>query len=197
MANIRSFSSMKKEDKGSGRDGQEMYAGGAGQNGRGGSGMAVIDGSNSVDKVFSRAKSASSGGGAGSSEDATVTFYANGFTVDDGPLRTPDVKENKQFVDEVSKGYCPKELISASGKARNVNIIDKRGENYTAPKQKMKAFSGSGKSMSGGSMASPGRITPGEIDAVAELPTLDTSAPTTRIQIRSPFGRKVIKVNMR
>ncbi len=33
-----------------------------------------------------------------------LTFYANGFTVDDGPLRNGDSEEDRRFLASVSKG---------------------------------------------------------------------------------------------
>ena len=34
-----------------------------------------------------------------------IYFWANGFSIDDGPLRDPNDPANKRFLDEVSKGY--------------------------------------------------------------------------------------------
>lgn len=34
-----------------------------------------------------------------------LTFWREGFTVDDGPLRRYDDPANKQFLDAVSRGY--------------------------------------------------------------------------------------------
>lgn len=33
-----------------------------------------------------------------------LTFWRDGFSVNDGPLRTGDTEEDKQFIDAVRKG---------------------------------------------------------------------------------------------
>ncbi|RDD44992.1 NSFL1 cofactor p47 [Trichoplax sp. H2] len=74
-----------------------------------------------------------------------IQFWANGFSVDDGPLRDPNDPANKQFLEEVSKGYVPSELMAmAKGREVAVNLVDKRSEDYVKPKQKLKAFTGQG-----------------------------------------------------
>lgn len=42
-----------------------------------------------------------------------IYFWANGFSIDDGPLRDPNDPANKRFLDEVSKGYisCARTLL--------------------------------------------------------------------------------------
>jgi len=35
----------------------------------------------------------------------TLTFYKNGFTVDDGPLREFKDPQNKAFLSNINKGY--------------------------------------------------------------------------------------------
>ena len=37
--------------------------------------------------------------------DAVVKLWKNGFSVNDGPLRTFDDEENKEFLDSIRKGY--------------------------------------------------------------------------------------------
>ena len=59
----------------------------------------------------------------------TITFYQDGFTVDDGPLRKPDEPENAAFLAAVNRGQMPAELIGDDGQADgDVHIIDKSGE---------------------------------------------------------------------
>ena len=42
--------------------------------------------------------------------EVKLTLYANGFTVDDGEFRDYNEPQNKEFMEEVKKGYVPKEL---------------------------------------------------------------------------------------
>jgi UBX domain-containing protein 1 len=62
-----------------------------------------------LDGIVSKAKS----GGPpveGEKSDVKITLYSNGFTVDDGEFRDYADEANKAFMDEVKKGYVPKEL---------------------------------------------------------------------------------------
>ncbi|XP_006342266.1 plant UBX domain-containing protein 4-like isoform X3 [Solanum tuberosum] len=51
-------------------------------------------------------------------ENAThaITFWRNGFTVDDGPPRSFDDPENASFLESIRKSECPKELEPADRK---------------------------------------------------------------------------------
>jgi UBX domain-containing protein 1 len=90
-------------------------------------------------------------GGAGPPADAVkVTFYRNGFTVGDGPLRDGKSPEDIAFMKDFEKGYCPKELqpdptSKGAGKPVNISVDDKRGEDFVPPpKPAYVAFSGEG-----------------------------------------------------
>ena len=39
-----------------------------------------------------------------------VTLYSNGFTLNDGPIRLYTDPQNKLFMEQLKKGYTPKEL---------------------------------------------------------------------------------------
>jgi UBX domain-containing protein 1 len=59
----------------------------------------------------------------------SITFYKDGFTVDDGPLRKGDDPANAAFLAAVNQGQMPAELIGEDGAAEgDVHIIDKSGE---------------------------------------------------------------------
>jgi UBX domain-containing protein 1 len=75
----------------------------------------------------------------------TLTFWSNGFSVDNGPLRKGDTPEDKLFLKSVSKGEIPQELIrSARGGEVDINIEDNRNDEYVARAPKLVAFSGEG-----------------------------------------------------
>ena len=80
--------------------------------------------------------------------ERVVTFYDNGFTVDDGPLRDPS--ENQEFIEMIGRGMCPPELMHPGASARNPVKIDLKRErrDWTPPKG-VKAFSGSGNKLEG------------------------------------------------
>ena len=39
--------------------------------------------------------------------ERTITFWKNGFSVDDGPIRKIDDPTNKEFLGSVMRGYVP------------------------------------------------------------------------------------------
>ena len=59
-----------------------------------------------------------------------ITMYKNGFTVDDGPLRSMTDPANKEFLSDISNGNVPRELErEARGKGElKVDLVDKRGK---------------------------------------------------------------------
>jgi len=127
-------------------------------------------------------------------QEHTITFWQNGFTVDDGPLRDMQDPANAAFLADVNRGRMPAELIGPDGNAESdVHLIDRSGEPYKPPPPTLKPFSGSGRSMrddnASASTASPPSTS-------AEELVVDASQPTTTLQIRLHDGsRKVVKAN--
>mmetsp|Transcript_11715 Transcript_11715/g.31558 ORF Transcript_11715/g.31558 Transcript_11715/m.31558 type:complete len:161 (+) Transcript_11715:621-1103(+) len=115
MANIVGLHDKKKaEAAAEDDDGQDFYVGGAGQNG--GSGLNVIDPSQAsssgdpMEELVAKAQAQGASGGEAGSGGAgkrTITVYANGFTVDDGPLRDLEDPANKKFIMEMMQGCAP------------------------------------------------------------------------------------------
>mmetsp|Transcript_17671 Transcript_17671/g.28596 ORF Transcript_17671/g.28596 Transcript_17671/m.28596 type:complete len:262 (+) Transcript_17671:54-839(+) len=202
MSRFATLDSMKKkadEDK----ESNEYYAGGVGSQG-GGSGLSVIGGDGrrptggaDVNKIFSRAQEDAKehGGNVGDQRLVSVTFYENGFVVgEDGPLRQPGIPENDQFLNDISQGYCPKELVQ-DGQPAALQIHDKRTEQYKPPPEPAYvAFSGNGQA-AGAAVSSDDSsvITPGS----SKAPTVDESEPTIRVQLTFVSNRKrmVVKFN--
>ena len=134
--------------------------------------------------------------------ERVVTFYDNGFTVDDGPLRDPS--ENQEFIEMIGRGMCPPELMHPGASARNPVKIDLKRErrDWTPPKG-VKAFSGSGNKLEGaegeGSDEGVGGGGDGGGKALEEMKpwSVDEKEPTTSIQIRLRDGsRLVAKFNL-
>lgn len=138
-----------------------------------------LDGSSSVGQPI-----------AGPPQEHTITFWANGFSVDDGPLRNAQDPENAAFLADVNRGRMPAELMGSDGNADgDVHIIDKSGEAYKPPKAK--PFSGEGRTMRDESATAAAPQAVGGAQLV-----LDESQPTTTLQIRLSDGtRKVVKAN--
>jgi UBX domain-containing protein 1 len=128
--------------------------------------------------------------------ERVVTFWNNGFTVDDGPLRDPRAPENQEFMQMISIGQAPRELlIGVKASQRNPIKIDLKREHrdFEEPKG-LKAFSGAGN-----------KLTATETSTLTNTTTLsevdkwevDENAPQTSIQIRLANGdRLVAKFNL-
>ena len=126
----------------------------------------------------------------------TITFYNNGFTVDDGPLRDP--AENQEFMEMIGRGMCPPELMHPGASARNPVKIDLKREmrDWEAPKG-VKAFSGSGNKLT--SEADGDNKEGGQQKSLEQMKpwAVDDKEPTTSIQIRLHDGsRLVAKFNL-
>lgn len=124
MANIVGLSSLRNSrgnapggGNGSGSDGDDdaarnqYYAGGASDRG-GGSGLSVIGpdgGGDPMANIIGRAqRDTADAPPAGSSSGAprhTITFYREGFTVNDGPYRARADPANRPFLDALERGY--------------------------------------------------------------------------------------------
>ena len=48
-------------------------------------------------------------------QEHTITFWSNGFSVDDGPLRNAQDPDNAAFLADVNQGNMPAELMGADG----------------------------------------------------------------------------------
>lgn len=191
IASIKDLNKAKDEDR---NKGQEFYAGGAGRNG--GSGVSVVgpngdnNNNNIVDNIMKKA-SEGQGGSRGGGSSFKITFYKDAFQVNDGPVRMLNDPANQKFVDEVSKGYAPKELVGQDGKAPEIDIIDKRSENApTNVQPKFKSFEGSGVSL-GSSKKTAASGTVFTVQKGKEA-TVDATKPTTRIQIKLPNGKRAV-----
>jgi UBX domain-containing protein 1 len=55
-----------------------------------------------------------------------LTVYKNGFCIDDGPFRDITEEKNKKFMDEVQKGFIPKELVDQGFKTLGIALEDKK-----------------------------------------------------------------------
>ncbi|VDK38115.1 unnamed protein product [Taenia asiatica] len=137
-------------------------------------------------------------------QSVVVKMWHNGFSLDDGPLRSYTDPDSLEFMAAIKQGRIPPELTSSS-RNREVHVLleDHHNEPYQQPPApKMKAFSGVGRVLGN---PTPKVITnappaaTGITSASSSLlpcPEVDQSKPTTQLQIRLPDGsRLVIKLN--
>ncbi|RDX89917.1 Plant UBX domain-containing protein 4, partial [Mucuna pruriens] len=123
-----------------------------------------------------------------------IVFWTNGFTVNDGPLRSLDDPENASFLESIKKSECPKELEPADRRSSvNVNLI-RRNEKYPEPEKRHAPFQGVGRTL-GSSSTSEAAVT-STPPSTAPIPSaglvVDQSLPSTSIQLRLADGTRLI-----
>jgi len=138
--------------------------------------------------------------------DMVLKLWRNGFSVDDGPLRSYEDAANADFLRSIKMGEIPRELLSlARGGEVNLNMEDHRQEEFVETKKSVKAFAGEGHRLGGVAPEITPSTTPitsgisskkeDEEAAQREL-ELDQNRPFTSIQIRLvDSSRLVLKIN--
>lgn len=119
-----------------------------------------------------------------------ITFYRNGFVIDDRSLRSYDDPASQEFLRDISKGLIPRELeVEAQGRHMNIDLIDMKHEDYKEKPKPVNYFEGKGYSLDN----EPESKTTNYIVSGQDVEyVLDESKPKTSIQIRLHDGKKVV-----
>ncbi|KAA0062858.1 plant UBX domain-containing protein 4 [Cucumis melo var. makuwa] len=126
----------------------------------------------------------------------TVTFWRNGFSVDDGPLRRLDDPENAPFIESIRRSECPVELEPADRRTSvHVNLV-RREEDYPEPvKHRHAPFQGVGRTLASDLPNSDAPSATHSLN-VAPLPStglvVDDSLPITSLQLRLADGTRMV-----
>jgi hypothetical protein len=158
----------------------------------------------------SSAPSATGGAAAAASVDelqtrtVRLTFWRNGFSVGDGPLRDPKSAENAAFLSSLEAKILPPELreLDARGLPIRVEIqlADMRNREYEPPpKPRFAAFAGEGRTLGATAPDSPPpRPTAEAAGAAADatraagpVRALDEASPSTTLQVRLADGTRL------
>ncbi|KAF8973462.1 hypothetical protein BGZ46_009836 [Entomortierella lignicola] len=128
----------------------------------------------------------------------TLTFWRNGYSLEDGPLMSYTDPSNREFLDAINRGQAPLKYLNIKpGQPVEMRVVTRREEDYKEPpKAPPKPFEGTGNRL--GSVASP--TTPGSFpessSSSAPPPPrsleIDESQPVTSIQIRLADGSKMV-----
>lgn len=128
-----------------------------------------------------------------------LKMWRNGFSVDDGPLRTFDDPANREFLASISRGEIPRELVKMVRNGEvGLEMEDHRHEEFTAVKRPVKAFAGEGHRLGA---VTPETISSSESHSLSSDPkqdedsakkklATDESKPVTNIQIRLADGTR-------
>lgn len=132
--------------------------------------------------------------------EITLKFWKNGFSINDGALRSYDDPKNADFLQHIKHGEVPSELVTQSqGREISFNMEDYRPAEYVSSAPKVASFTGAGQKLGSvtPTLSSP---TPGtdnsagkSDDSVQPNPVeIDNSKPTTNIQIRLADGSRLV-----
>ncbi|KAL0146371.1 SEP-domain-containing protein [Mucor lusitanicus] len=125
-----------------------------------------------------------------------LTFWRNGFSVDDGPLYLFSDPANQEMLTAINSGRAPLHLLNVRhGQPVEVRVVKRIDEDYTPPpKAPPKPFEGTGNRLGSPAAYTAPSPAPGAFPSSsnATAPTVDESQPTTNIQIRLGDGSKMI-----
>lgn len=139
-----------------------------------------------------------------------LTFWRDGFSVEDGPLMRYDDPNNAQILEEINSGRAPPQILNVQvGQPVELRVARRTNEDYIPPTAgPAQPFSGAGNRLgapvppiSGTDQPMPGRFDEGsslsEPQSVSTRFEVDQSQPTTSIQLRLADGtRMVCRMNL-
>lgn len=137
----------------------------------------------------------------------TLHLWADGVSIDDGPLLRFDDPANEHIMAEINQGRAPKALLDVQPDQEvDLNLEPHRDENYVAPKPKYKPFGGQGQrlgsptpgpapsSSSPSAPISAATTTTAPATSSSQPPQMnvDDSQPTLQLQIRLGDGTRLV-----
>ncbi|KAI7964356.1 hypothetical protein MJO29_004783 [Puccinia striiformis f. sp. tritici] len=135
-----------------------------------------------------------------------LTFWKDGFSIEDGPLMSYDDPNNKEILDAINHGRAPLDLLGVRLNQRVTMRVQKRlTENYIPPpKPPSKPFGGTGNRLGSplpaSMVRSPVEPAPQTVNNPSTQTTIqpsmlfevDNTLPTTGVQIRLSDGSRVV-----
>lgn len=133
----------------------------------------------------------------------TMHLWADGVSIDDGPLFRFDDPANQPLMEQINQGHAPLSMLDVQpGQEVDLNLDPHKDENYVKPKPKYKPFGGSGQRLgsptpgvasSSSTTAAPAPSTQSAVPGGAAPPTneVDDSMPTVTLQIRLGDGTRL------
>ncbi|KAK5164526.1 protein phosphatase regulator [Saxophila tyrrhenica] len=134
----------------------------------------------------------------------TMHLWADGVSIDDGPLFRFDDPANQAIMDQINQGRAPLALLDVQpGQEVDLNLDPHKDENYVAPKKTYKPFGGSGQRLgsptpgpnpSSSSATTQPAAAPATSSSTTTTPqsvNVDDSQPTIQLQIRLGDGTRL------
>ncbi|KAB0803498.1 hypothetical protein PPYR_00468 [Photinus pyralis] len=131
-------------------------------------------------------------------EEVTLKLWRDGFSLNDGDLRQYTDPQQTEFLDSIRRGEIPPELRQGNSEV-HLSMEDRRTETFKQEIEKRtKVFSGQGHTLGSPTPAVIGAPPLQEKDSALnetkakEKLSVDTSQPTTNIQIRLADGTRLV-----
>lgn len=133
----------------------------------------------------------------------TLHLWADGVSIDDGPLFRFDDPANQDIMTQINQGRAPLSLLDVQADQEvDLNLIPHKEENYVQPKKVYKPFGGQGQRLGSPTPgpAPSASTTTSSQPAAAPLASsetsqaqmqVDSSAPTIQLQIRLGDGTRL------
>lgn len=132
----------------------------------------------------------------------SLTFWRDGFSIEDGPLMRYDEPANQEILRAIQSGRAPTALMGVQqGQQADVHVFKRLDEDYVPPKKKFQPFSGSGNRLGSPTPEAAAAPIPAtapvaspQASAAPAVPQLsiDSSQPTTSLQIRLGDGTRLV-----
>jgi UBX domain-containing protein 1 len=124
-----------------------------------------------------------------------LTFWKEGFSVEDGELLRYDDPQNQEMLKAIQAGRAPVSLLNVlPNQPVEVKVAHRMEESYKAAPKKVKTFSGSGNRLGGMTSSSttiPGTF-PTSTTPSAPKVQVDATQPVTSLQIRLGDGTRLV-----
>nr|POE72816.1 ubx domain-containing protein 1 [Quercus suber] len=141
----------------------------------------------------------------------TLHLWADGVSINDGPLFRFDDPANQDMMSQINQGRAPLSLLDVQPDQEvDLNLVPHKNENYVAPKKTYKPFEGQGQrlgsptpgpaaaasssSSSSNTTATTAPTPPRASASATQQPrmTIDDGTPTLQLQIRLGDGTRLI-----
>ena len=128
-----------------------------------------------------------------------LTFWQDGFSVEDGPLLRYDDPANQETLTLINEGRAPLDLLNVRfGQPVELLVSRRTNERYVPPPPPpMQPFGGEGNRLGSAlpQVAKRAEQSPSAANDAAP-PTVDAAQPATQVQVRLPDGgRMIVKLN--
>lgn len=129
----------------------------------------------------------------------TLHLWADGVSIDDGPLFRFDDPANQAMMAEINQGRAPLALLDVQpGQEVDLNLDPHKDQNYVQPPKKYKPFSGSGQRLGSptpgpapSSSSTNSTSTTAQSSSSSTAPAVDDSQPTLQLRVQLGNGTRL------